>query len=583
METSSAADDDSRFRKYFSIAWTVAKYAVPLLAALVATVVYHYPSLPRRAAVCLKSFLPQKALPDYWVRSVGCLEVNITGTSTALLADGSVILAGEGHSYLTKEPWGGSETKKALMVRLGPDGRIVWSRVYAFEQQMQFTKICPTGDGGVFAALFGSSGAAVARFDENGTMLWKVDMPEGYISHICQTHGGGVAFVGMHSDGKDGQLVWCGTLGNSGNLAWNRSLGEGFGASIEESTDHGFIVSATTDHESLRCLLVLKLDSRGTLQWHKFFDNPVNNCLAKSLATGGFLVAGSMAYIPEAFAPAVNLISRAFLIRLDDTGNIVWQNLYGSVGDNSFTGIQEADLGGFFVVGRRSYYKGDSSLAITLLQVDGHGGIEWQKAFAARKGDITVSDVFMSRDALFLAGRTSDFSLHPTMLVLKLRKDGAMPAGLVNPLLSVQDYAPLPFEAVESDSPRFASPLTVDATIRHEAATAQKVLLYSDVVAPPAPRIEVEAITRSPVKASGVYEITVNNYGTASLLVEKMFLEGGDTDSFKLSGTCNDIGPNDKCRVFVHYRGSETSTNLVVFSNDPARPVLITRIGLVSE
>src|SRR5262245_35953961 len=99
--------------------------------------------------------------------------------------------------------------------------------------------------------------------------------------------------------------------------------------SIEPTDDGGFIVggisSTSASDETTYDIFLMKLDSSGGVQWKKTYGGNNKDYAYFILKTSdsGFLVVGTT----RSFGAGVDDV---WLIKVDSTGNIQWQNTYGS-------------------------------------------------------------------------------------------------------------------------------------------------------------------------------------------------------------------------------------------------------------
>jgi hypothetical protein len=161
----------------------------------------------------------------------------------------------------------------------------------------------------------------------------------------------------------DGQLL---KFDFNGNVLWNKKYdgspnGSYYFKDFKKASDSGFIVtgysynSVTYDDG-----LLVKFDSDGNPEWtKKFGGDHVDRIYAISLvSTGGYIVVGES----KTFDPENDI--RPWIIRFDESGNIIWQKTYVSLGDKPKEVIENSD-GTFMVFG------GYSSAFIWKLNPDG--------------------------------------------------------------------------------------------------------------------------------------------------------------------------------------------------------------------
>ncbi len=232
----------------------------------------------------------------------------------------------------------------------------------------------------------------VAVFISTGTNAWAQ-------SYWARTYGGdntdlalssqttpdGGFIVAGHTDsfGAGDWDFWILKLNSSGSIQWQKTYGGGgldAGPSIQTTSDGGFIVAGTTDSFGAGGydFLVLKLDSSGNIQWQKTYGANGDDSATSIQATsdGGFIVTGAT----DSFGAG---LEDFWILRLDSSGNIVWQKTYGGSLEDVATSIQATSDGGFIVAGATdSFGAGSSDFWILKLDSTGHPMAEivwWQR------------------------------------------------------------------------------------------------------------------------------------------------------------------------------------------------------------
>jgi hypothetical protein len=155
--------------------------------------------------------------------------------------------------------------------------------------------------------------------------------------------------------------------------------------SIAKSVDGGFIavgqssVTGTTNYDGL----VMKFDSKGTLLWSKTLGGAQQDFLIHVVATadGGCLAAGSTNSSGYA-----TYTGDCWLVRLDGTGNILWQKRYFVSGNPGFIGgMTPTSDGGFGITGTFPFTPGASELMT--IKIDANGNVVWQKKLGSASSD----------------------------------------------------------------------------------------------------------------------------------------------------------------------------------------------------
>jgi hypothetical protein len=168
-------------------------------------------------------------------------------------------------------------------------------------------------------------------------------------------------FIISGTEGNPDDEVWVNRINANGESlqGWPKYYGPGAATSVKKTPDGGFIVVGNTFSDSFNDfryndLLVIKVNAQGTVDWKRSFGvastgdagGDVDLC-----SDGGYIIAGATdSYDPLGSNPA----SEVYLIRLDSSGNPLWQKVKGRA-PNSFesaSSIVAASDGGFAIAGQ---------------------------------------------------------------------------------------------------------------------------------------------------------------------------------------------------------------------------------------
>jgi hypothetical protein len=236
---------------------------------------------------------------------------------------------------------------------------------------------------------------------------------EGYDVANCvhQTRDGGYIIAGFGFFGMD---VWLIKLSPEGKIEWQRAYGgdgPDWASSIQETPDGGFIVAGYTTSPGYpgswdRDYLVLKLDPRGNVEWQRAYGDISTDDWATSVGQtddGGYVVAGIS-------QPLDGGNSDYWILRLRASGDIEWQHKYGGPNDDDAESIVATADGGFIVAGYSWSFEGDYS-DIWLLKLAGNGNIEWQRVYGEIGTEWTTGIQQTMDGGYIVAGYSSSF--HP--------------------------------------------------------------------------------------------------------------------------------------------------------------------------
>jgi len=348
------------------------------------------------------------------------------GYATQATSDGGCVIAGCTFSY------GGSGCHR-YTVKFDADGTEQWSRVYNANQTEVWNDIAVTTDGYVmcgysYSGTSDTNRAAIVRTNTSGDTLWTKFWPVADAYAIIQTHDGNIVAAGLTAstyptpsdafviklDGNTGDTLWTRIWGGTqqdwfygiqetndggivlagftasygagqndillfktdanGNALWEKTYGttgqeEAYGHCVQQTTDHGFIVSGYSTTDSAICLV--KTDSAGNLQWAKEYvaSNTYyssSHAVAQS-SDGGYVIAGwKLIYPSGRNVPC--------LIKTDSEGNLSWCKFYGGTGDDLFYGVKQATDGGYIACGRNYSFESNGDAYVVKTDAYGNSG-----------------------------------------------------------------------------------------------------------------------------------------------------------------------------------------------------------------
>lgn len=279
-------------------------------------------------------------------------------------SDGGYIAAGYTKSF-------GVSGTDGWVVKLSSTGALQWSKTYGGSGTEQFWSVDVTSDGNyVVAGGTSSFGAGredywVLKLDTSGNVLWQKTYGGPKDDGDCASFAEPECVVRVKED-PDGNLVvasesrsfapgvaaiWVLKLDSSGNVLWEKAFG-GFDEdtmwSFDIAPDGTYIIPGSTisfSSDFSGDTWVIKLDKNGNVLWQKVFAIPGDwdEALAVGAASDGGALIG-------AFREEGSSDWDWLLLRLDASGNIVWQERseYGWDWPNA---VQQTSDGGFAVAG----------------------------------------------------------------------------------------------------------------------------------------------------------------------------------------------------------------------------------------
>ncbi len=334
--------------------------------------------------------------------------------------DGGFILAGSSWSN-DGDVSGNHGGNDYWIVKLDADGDVEWQKSLGGSEDDGAQSIQQTTDGGYIIAgtsqsndndvtgnhgFYNSYGNLINTIDywivklsNDGNLVWQKSFggtEYDQANSVLQTTDGGFIVAGTsrsndgdvsgnHLDSLGYQTIdsWIVKLDTDGNLVWQKSLGgsEDDGAySIEQTTDGGFIIAGNSNsndgdvsvnhgyYDYYGNLInsvddwIMKLDITGNLVWEKSLggSNVDRASDIQQTSDGGFIVAG-WTYSNDGDVSGNHGSGDCWIVKLDIPGNIVWQKSLGGINVDAARSVQQTNDGGYIVAGVSESDDGDVS------------------------------------------------------------------------------------------------------------------------------------------------------------------------------------------------------------------------------
>ena len=277
------------------------------------------------------------------------------------------------------------------LVSCNPGPEILWDKAFGGEGQDYVTSTIATSDGGFIIGGYtfsvsddfpinnGGKDYCIIKLAESGTVEWtKVfgGNADDILKSIWQTDDGGYIIGGTSSSGISGDKteaiigeedLWILKLDNTGAIEWQKTIGgnlEDELKSIESTSDGGYLVGAnsysgisgdkTTLNYGKSDYWILKLDASGSIEWQNSMggDNWEDVSNVTELSGGESLVGGKSQSLINGNKTTANLgYDDIWLIKLTAEGDIIWQKSYGGTSVDECVKVLETSDGKYIVGG----------------------------------------------------------------------------------------------------------------------------------------------------------------------------------------------------------------------------------------
>jgi len=304
-----------------------------------------------------------------------------------------------------------------------------WSENYGGFQPDVVNEIEQTPDGGFIIVGWtgsidgdvsgnnGGSDAWIVKIDQQGTIEWEKNYggsDNDGASAVKLTADGGFIVVG-NSRSNDGDVgannglldSWVIKLDNEGNLEWSQNYGgSGNDSAVDVvEADSGYTVlsySHSTDgdvgeNNGLRDFWIIKLSDLGIIEWeHAYGGSTFETPSSIEIDTnGGYMIAG-FSGSADGDVGANNGSNDTWLVKLDNLGNLQWENNYGGSDNDVSYHMEQTSDGGYVLAGRSKSNDGDSpgnngEHDCWIFKLSATGMLEWTKSYGGSQDDEALS------------------------------------------------------------------------------------------------------------------------------------------------------------------------------------------------
>jgi len=311
-------------------------------------------------------------------------------------------------------------TQKPVVIQVSQNKPVVKMRnVYGGTELDEFFSVVAMADGGFIAVgrtisnngdVSGLHGrwedAWIIRIAANGDKVWQ--------KAIGGTDRDGAWYIGQASDGN--YLVLAGGESRDGDFAGSNGGGylfkiDGNGAvllkkqigdqfhyanSIAPATGGGYIITGGANPAGFSDVWVAKLNDQGDQQWEKTYGGSWSEGAAHvvTASDGGYIIAGGT-QSTDGDVTGNHGGDDAWIIKIDDNGNKVWQKTYGGSGGDGCSYIAKTSDGGYVIAGATGSNDGDvsgnhGSSDYWLYKINATGALVWQKTFGGPDTDVAM-------------------------------------------------------------------------------------------------------------------------------------------------------------------------------------------------
>jgi hypothetical protein len=379
--------------------------------------------------ICSFNLITFGQTTSMWNQTYGgpAIEVCFSAVETT---DGGHALVGHTYSF-------GSGDADIWLIKTDPNGNMVWNKTFGTQNSENGNHLIATDDGGYIIA------GTITPREHEYREVWLIKTDSTGECQWNKTYGGtgddkpwkiiqisdnGYAIVGRtssNSQGKNDYLLF--KIDSIGNLEWNTTFGgaeEESARGILETPDNGFLITGWSGSYGAGELdyWLVKTDINGEHEWNQTYGGTKTERALTTISTndGNYIIVGNSASFGQGETDL-------FLVKIDNSGNQIWNMTYGGTAAETPFGITKTLNGGYGIIGR-SYSFGAGEDDVWFIKTDSEGNMIFNQTYGGELAD-SGRAIFQKTDGGYIiAGTTSSFGQGENdFWLLKTNEEGVIP------------------------------------------------------------------------------------------------------------------------------------------------------------
>lgn len=310
--------------------------------------------------------------------------------------DGFIVTGYTGSAYGNSDIW---------LVKTNPQFGVIWTKSFGGSDSDCGYCVRQTSDGGYIIAANKGYAGDVIKTDSSGNLQWEKTISGGYCNarSVRQTSDGGY-IVG----GTNGFQAYLLKLNVNGDKEWDYTyagkIGNDEGYSVIQDDDGAYVLTGyTKDQNNVASIFLIKVDNTGVLQWQEIMSR--TNTFAHSLqktSDGGYLIGGTTA--GSSCIYAAKLVTPPTLTNISPTSGSTAGGTTVTITGTGFTGATAVNFGTIPGTGLTI----NSNTSITVTSPAGSGTVDVTVTGSGGTSETSLNDKFTYIPTGTITGRVYD-------------------------------------------------------------------------------------------------------------------------------------------------------------------------------
>lgn len=307
-------------------------------------------------------------------------------------------------------------------------GDTLWTQTYGdSEKNQKGIDIQLTSDGG--CVIVGKTGngsdykTLLIKTDAVGDTLWTrvytcVDSIGYFSKSLQQTSDGGYIIAGYTINPGYTMDVFLIKTNSSGDFLWTQIFDKNendIGNSVKQLSDGGYVIVGNTDN----MMFLIKTDAVGDTLWTRTYGDAVSR-EGKDIqltSDGGYIICGEV-------TDESTYTKDVYLIKTDDSGQVLWTQSYGDIYDNIGNSVKQTSDGGFIIAGYTLNYP---IIDINLIKTDVLGDTLWTRSYGGENMEFGYSVQQTADEGYIIGGYSNNQSTsRDEVYLLKTDENGSL-------------------------------------------------------------------------------------------------------------------------------------------------------------